>query len=80
MDNISPVVVEIFGILAGVLVLISFLMKGEKKIRIINIFGASIFIFYGILLNSVSVTLLNIGLVLVHIVKLAQMRKNKGDL
>ncbi|CCV65793.1 hypothetical protein BN85307720 [Paracholeplasma brassicae] len=80
MDNIPPVLVEIFGILAGVLVLISFLMKGEKKIRIINIFGASIFIFYGILLNSVSVTLLNIGLVLVHIVKLAQMRKNKGDL
>lgn len=75
MDNIPPVLVEIFGILAGVLVLISFLMKGEKKIRIINIFGASIFIFYGILLNSVSVTLLNIGLVLVHIVKLAQMRK-----
>lgn len=80
MDNIPPVLVEIFGILAGVLVLISFLMKGEKKIRIINIFGASIFIFYGILLNSVSVTLLNIGLVLVHIVKLTQMRKNKGDL
>lgn len=80
MDNIPPVLVEIFGILAGVLVLISFLMKGEKKIRIINIFGASIFIFYGILLNSVSVTLLNIGLVLVHIVKLAQMRKNKGDI
>lgn len=80
MDNIPPVLVEIFGILAGVLVLISFLMKGEKKIRIINIFGASIFIFYGILLKSVSVTLLNIGLVLVHIVKLAQMRKNKGDL
>lgn len=80
MDNIPPVLKEIFGILAGVLVLISFLMKGEKKIRIINIFGASIFIFYGILLNSVSVTLLNIGLVLVHIVKLAQMRKNKGDL
>lgn len=80
MDNIPPVLVEIFGILAGVLVLISFLMKGEKKIRIINIFGASIFIFYGILLNSVSVTLLNIGLVLVHIVKLAQMRNNKGDL
>lgn len=80
MIDLPKEVIEIFGVLAGVLVLVSFLMKGEKKIRIINIFGASIFIFYGILLDSLSVTLLNIGLVLVHIVKLAQMRKNKGDL
>lgn len=80
MSDLPSVVIEIFGILAGVLVLVSFLMKGEMKIRIINIFGASIFIVYGVLLGSVSVTLLNIGLVLVHIVKIAQMRKNKGDL
>lgn len=80
MSDLPSVVIEIFGILAGVLVLVSFLMKGEMKIRIINIFGASIFIVYGVLLDSVSVTLLNIGLVLVHIVKIAQMRKNKGDL
>lgn len=80
MSDLPSVVIEIFGILAGVLVLVSFLMKGEMKIRIINIFGASIFIVYGVLLGSVSVTLLNVGLVLVHIVKIAQMRKNKGDL
>ena len=42
-------------------------MKGERKIRLINIVGATLFIGYGILINSISVTLLNTGLVLVHI-------------
>ncbi|PKK86416.1 MAG: hypothetical protein CVV63_04400 [Tenericutes bacterium HGW-Tenericutes-8] len=60
-------VIETIGILAGALVLVSFLMKGERKIRLINIVGATIFIGYGILINSISVTLLNTGLVLVHI-------------
>lgn len=60
-------VIETIGILAGTLVLVSFLMKGERKIRLINIVGATIFIGYGILINSISVTLLNTGLVLVHI-------------
>lgn len=60
-------IIETIGILAGALVLISFLMKGERKIRLINIVGATLFIGYGILINSISVTLLNTGLVLVHI-------------
>lgn len=60
-------ITETIGILAGALVLVSFLMKGERKIRLINIVGATLFIGYGILINSISVTLLNTGLVLVHI-------------
>jgi uncharacterized protein with PQ loop repeat len=60
-------IIETIGILAGALVLVSFLMKGERKIRLINIVGATLFIGYGILINSISVTLLNTGLVLVHI-------------
>ncbi|MDY0346512.1 MAG: hypothetical protein RBQ70_02470 [Acholeplasma sp.] len=63
----DPAITETIGILAGALVLVSFLMKGERKIRLINIVGATLFIGYGILINSISVTLLNTGLVLVHI-------------
>ncbi|HKL61258.1 MAG TPA: YgjV family protein [Acholeplasma sp.] len=77
--NLDPTIVEIFGVAAGILVLVSFLMKGEKKIRIINIFGASVFIFYGIFIKSVSVTLLNSGLVLVHIYKLLEMKRAKEN-
>lgn len=61
---------EILGTLASVIVLISFLMKGEKKIRIINIIGALMFVIYGILINAFSVYFLNGMLCLVHIYKL----------
>jgi hypothetical protein len=70
--NIDPTIVEIFGVTAGALVLISFLMKGERNIRYINIIGSLIFIVYGVMISSLSVTLLNVGLTLVHIVKLSR--------
>lgn len=72
MFNIDPTIVEIFGVTAGALVLISFLMKGERNIRLINIVGSVIFIVYGVMIGSLSVTLLNVGLTLVHIVKLSR--------
>lgn len=46
---------EIIGVIASVIVLISFVMNGEKKIRIINIIGALLFVIYGILINAFSV-------------------------
>ncbi len=73
--DLNPAVVEIIGVLASGLVLVSFLMKGERKIRFINIVGCVIFVIYGIMISSVSVTLMNVALTLVHIVKLSR----KGD-
>jgi len=61
---------EILGIIASIIVLISFLMKGERKIRIINIFGALFFIIYGICINAFSVWFLNGALFIIHIIKL----------
>ncbi|MBM7453585.1 hypothetical protein JN09_000915 [Acholeplasma morum] len=71
----DPVVIELIGITASALVLISFLMKGERKIRLVNIVGAIIFIAYGIMLKSVSVTVMNVGLVIVHIYYLTKKKK-----
>jgi hypothetical protein len=71
----NKVVTELIGITASALVLISFLMKGERKIRLVNIVGAIIFIAYGIMLKSVSVTLMNVGLVIVHIYYLTKKKK-----
>lgn len=68
---------EIIGIAASCLVLLSFIQKGEKRIRIINIFGAICFIIYGILINSLSVWLLNSVLLIVHVVNLIKLFKQK---
>lgn len=61
---------EIIGIIATIIVLISFLMKGERKIRIINIIGAICFVIYGLSIKALSVWMLNGILILIHIYKL----------
>lgn len=57
---------EILGTIASVIVLLSFIVTEEKRIRIINIFGAALFVVYGIMINAFSVWLLNGILILVH--------------
>ena len=61
---------ELLGIIATIIVLISFMMKGENKIRIVNIIGAICFVLYGLGIGAFSVWLLNGILVLIHIYKL----------
>ena len=66
---------EVLGTIASILVLISFLMKGEKKIRIVNIVGAIMFVIYGVLIKAFSVWFLNGALVLIHIYHLTRSQK-----
>ena len=68
--------IEVLGTLASVLVLISFMMKGETKIRIINIVGAITFVIYGVLIGAFSVWMLNGILCLVHVYKLIKGKKH----
>lgn len=65
---------ESIGTLASVLVLMSFLFSGEKKIRIANIFGAMLFVIYGVLIDAFSVWFLNGALLIVHTIKLFKGR------
>lgn len=58
---------ELIGITATVFVLISFLMNDIKKVRIINIIGASLFVIYGYLIGAFSTWLLNGLLIFIHI-------------
>ena len=69
--------VEIIGIAASVLVLISFLFKNIRTIRIISIVGCIVFVVYGLLIGALSIWLLNGILILVHIYFLIRMRKGK---
>jgi hypothetical protein len=61
---------EILGTIASVIVLLSFLMRGEKNIRLVNIFGALCFVVYGIMINAFSVWFLNGALCIIHLYKL----------
>lgn len=61
---------EEIGTLASIIVLISFLCKSERKIRVVNIVGALLFVVYGALNGSFSVWFLNGALILIHLYKL----------
>lgn len=67
--------VEWIGLLASCFVLASFLATGERKIRTINIFGASLFVVYGLMLGAISVWVLNGILLITHIRRLMKLSK-----
>lgn len=67
--------VEIWGIVATLFVLTSFLCNEEKYIRMVNIIGALIFVGYGLALQAHSVWLLNGILVVIHVIKLRRIRR-----
>ena len=54
MEFIGISFTEWIGYAAMATVLISFLMKSVKKLRIVNSFGCLLFVFYGILLEPIS--------------------------
>lgn len=64
--------VEVIGISASALVLISFLTSNQTKTRIINIVGCAIFVAYGIILPAWSTAFMNAALIIVHIVFLSK--------
>jgi uncharacterized protein with PQ loop repeat len=70
---------EIIGYLASFIVLISFLMKDIKKLRIINSIGCILFVAYGILLNfSIPIIITNVAIVGINIYYLTRSSKTGG--
>lgn len=65
---------EIVGITGTLFVLLSFLMKDLKKVRIINIIGAVLFVVYGVLINAYSTWILNGVLIIIHIIFLVKRK------
>lgn len=57
---------EAVGILATCFVLLSFLMRQPRHIRLINLVGAAFYCFYGYLTGSLSILLLNGALIVIH--------------
>lgn len=61
---------EIFGFIADVFIVLSFLFNDVSKIRSFNILGSIIFIVYGCLLGAPSVVILNIIMIAINTYKI----------
>lgn len=59
--------VEWLGYLAMTTVLVSFLMKSVKKLRIVNTFGCLLFVFYGYMLHSMPIIFTNTAIFFINI-------------
>ena len=75
--------VEVIGIIAAVLILISTIFptmsfKGSMWLRCINIVGSLIFVVYGILLPAIATAVANIGIIIINIVHICLLIKNKN--
>ena len=66
--------VEILGIIATLFVLAAFMLNDVKQIRIVDLIGAILFVIYGILIHSISVSLLNGILIIIHLYKLIKRK------
>jgi len=62
------------GNAASLAVLISFLMKKMRPLRIVNIIGCTLFVTYGVLLGSIPIIITNAAICCVHVYYLS---KNK---
>lgn len=67
--------IEILGIGATLFVLLSFSLKGELKIRLVNSIGAMLFVIYGVLMRAWSIWILNVALLIIHIYFLTKPQK-----
>jgi hypothetical protein len=73
----SGTTIEYIGYIAMVFIGISFLMKDIRKLRLLNLIGAGLFIFYGILLKQPPIYLLNSFIVIVNLYYLFQKKEIK---
>lgn len=69
----TRVIYDIIGYLGSSFVLLSFLLKDIKWIRIVNIVGATFFVIYGVVTKTWPTAFMNMALVVVHIVYLLKM-------
>lgn len=69
-------VTEIVGYLASLLVLVSFLMRNLRTLRIVNCVGCAAFIVYGFMLAiSWPIVITNVAIVVINLVYLLKPKK-----
>lgn len=66
--------VEWLGYIAMTTVLVSFLMKSVKKLRIVNTFGCLLFVVYGNMLHSMPIIVTNTAIFCINIYYLVKKK------
>ncbi|MES2555438.1 MAG: YgjV family protein [Bacteroidota bacterium] len=69
---------EYIGYAASLAVLIAFLMKNMRTLRIVNTVGCVLFIVYGCLLPSIPVIVTNAAIVVINLYYLLRKEKAKA--
>lgn len=69
--------IELIGYLATIFVILSFLVKDMKTLRILNSVACATWILYGILITSYPVIITNIGIMSTHIIWFVRTLKSK---
>lgn len=69
--------VEIIGVIASIIIIVSFATNNIRKIRIYNIVGSVIMIVYGLLISSISTPLLNVCMIILQVYKLKKETRRK---
>ena len=69
--------VEVIGIAASVMIVVSFFVNGEKTIRAANMVGSAVFIIYGVLIGSFSLIFLNSASIVVNAIKIYKINKER---
>jgi uncharacterized transporter YbjL len=67
---------EYIGYAASLAVLISFLMKKMRPLRMVNIIGCGLFVTYGALLGSIPIIITNSAICCVHVYYLTKKGRN----
>lgn len=68
---------EIFGYIGSALILLSMMMKTMEKLRWLNVAGSVISVIYGALCHTWPVVFLNLGIIIINLVQLVQLRREE---
>ena len=69
--------IEILGIVASLFIILAFLFKDIRIIRILDTVGALLYVIYGILIGSWANIFLNTVLILIQIYRLIELKRNR---
>ncbi len=75
----EKILLEIFGYLGTVLVLMSMMMTSMKKLRIFNISGSVISAIYAAILQTWPVVFLNVGMIVINVIQLIRSHKKSQE-
>ncbi|MCR4842520.1 MAG: YgjV family protein [Eubacterium sp.] len=71
----TAMMIELFGYLGSLLVVISMLMTSVKRLRVVNTVGSVIFTTYALIIHSYPTALMNFALIIINVYHLIQLEK-----